>query len=236
MQSVGNMAALGDQTLMTAFDNLSLAVANDTLTAPALATSGASVTSGATVAYKLFGLWYSKAATVAAFTVGTASNIAIGYEQCFMYQFDLSGNALLIPGSPSFGPGTALWPERPIPTITSTTAASAAGTVTVPVASVGNFQVGQVVTVDVGLNAENVTLTAVTPISNSSSVASITGVFANAHPAGALIRQAFCPIGGVRIYNNSGSAFTAGTTTLGTAGLTVTYYNGYPFPLFQSAQ
>lgn len=46
---------------------------------------------------------------------------------------------------------------------------------------------------------------------------------------------AYAPVGYVRIYCGGASTFTGGTTALSATGLVVTYYNGYPLPLFASA-
>lgn len=245
MQAVGNMGGLADLTLMQNFDLQASWDGFDTYSSPGLATSTAAVSIANTVNYKIFGRWLSKTTASIAFTAGAASNIANGFEQCFLLQLDSAGNGLLIPGTPSLGAGTSLFPERPSPSIvTLASAVTATGAQTVSLGSSGyttpggvaQLVNGTVIAVDEGANAENVTLTAVSPISNSSSVPSIAGNFTALHPVGTIIKQGFCPIGAVRIYNNSGSLFTAATTALTTTGLTVTYYNGYPLPMFQSAQ
>lgn len=156
---------MGQQNLLNEHDFIANWLRNITLSNPGLvigSSSAAAVKIGNTTVYKSKGVFVSKATAEIAFTVNAASNIATGYEQCFMLTLDGSGNGLLIPGAPSLGAGTALLPEPPAD----------------------------------GLAA----------------------------------------IGSVRIYNNSGSAFTAGTTLLSAAGLTVTYTNGYPYPLSTVAQ
>lgn len=234
------MGGLADQTLMSNQDAGTFYQAFDVFTSGGLVigtSSTAAVKIANTVTYKNFGRFLSKTTAEIAFTATAANNIANGYEQCYLLQLDYAGNGLLIPGAPSLGAGTALFPERPIPSILQlVTPITATGTQTVTVNTTGQLVNGTVINVDEGLNAENVTLTAVTPLSASSPIASIAGNFTAVHPAGTIIKQGFTPIGAVRIYNNSGSVFTAGTTALSTSGLTVTYYNGYPFPLFQSYQ
>ena len=239
MLQVGSLGAIGVQTLMNALDNASIAASTDVFTSPGLVigtSSTAAVKIANTTTFKLLGQFYSKTTAEIAFTATAANNIANGYEQVFMLTLDYGGNGLLIPGSPSLGAGTALLPERPAPVLLTTTSAiTATGSQSVSVANVpslANLAVNSYVLVDNGANYEALQVTAIATALQSGGPA-ITINPSNNHPIGTLIKQVFAPIGYVRIYNNSGSAFTAGTTALSTSGLTVTYTNGYPFPLFQ---
>ncbi len=243
------MGALADQALATAQDLGAIAGASDVFTSAGLvigSSSAAAVKIANTVTYKILGDMFSKTTAEIAFTASAANNIAVGSEQVYMLQLDYAGNGLLIPGAPALAAGQALLPERPGATLMVTTAAIVANAAaqTVPISVFGdplfngsNLAVSSVVNVDKGLNAENVTVTAVVPPGNNSVPASISGIFADNHPVGTIIQQGFSPIGYVRIFNGSASTvFTAGTTLLSATGLTVTYTNGYRFPLFQAAQ
>jgi hypothetical protein len=240
MNQRGNMGALADQTLMDAIDNNSIAYMTDVFTSPGLvigSSSTAAVKIANTTTFKILGKFYSKTTAEIAFTAGAASNVANGSEQCFCLQLDIAGNGLLIPGVPSVGQGTADLPERPGITLVSTSAAivanAAAQTVLLnncpnnPFNGV-NCAVGSTVLVDFGGQQESVVVTAIVP------GVSISGIFANNHPAGTLIQQGFCPIGSVRVWNASGSVFTAGTTALSASGITTSYTSGFPFPTYQT--
>lgn len=138
---------------------------NHLLAAPGLvigSTSTAAVKIANTTKYVCGGVCCSKTTAEIAFTAGSASNIATGYETVFALQLNASGTGTLVPGTTALGSGNALYPENPA--------------------------------------------------------------------------NGYCVIGYVRVYNNTGSAFTAGTTGLDTSGLTVTYYDGQRFPLPATAQ
>jgi len=229
------MAALGDQTLMTALDNNSLAFMNDVIDTPGLAigTTTSAVKIANTVHYKIMGKFYSKSTADIAFTATAANNLTAGQEQVWALTLDNAGNGLLLPGGITTGAGTAPLPERPATAILAfTTAVVGSGTAqTVPVTNTNNLVANQSVTVGFGLNAETVTITAIDTVANT-----VTGVFTNNHFAGELLIWGLCPIGHVRIYCGGSSTFTAGTTALNAASLTTTYTNGFPIHLFQTAQ
>lgn len=236
MNATAIMGALGDKTLMTALDNVSIANSTDVFTSPGLVigtSSTAAVKIAATTVYKILGRMFSKTTAEIAFTATAANNIANLYEQMFLLQLDYAGNGLLIPGTPTSGPGTARYPERPTPSLLLTTQAIvlSASAQAVSVSNVTGLVVGTTVNVDNGSAAEAVAITAIDTVANT-----ISGVFTANHPLGTEIRQGFCPIGSVRIYCGGSSTFTAATTALSASGLVVTYENGYPSPLFQVAQ
>lgn len=165
MNAIDSLRFADMKPMAEMLDFISLQFRNMNLSLPGLAvgtTSAAAVKIANTLQYKAGGYGYSKSSAEIAFTAGAASNIATGYEQCFMLTLDKSGNGLLVPGAPSLGAGTALVPERPA--------------------------------------------------------------------------DGLCPIGMVRVFNNSGSAFTAGTTLLSAAGITATYSDDYLTPLTTGAQ
>ena len=116
MKPIIEMAALGTQHLMNAFDDHTYHL-NTVPTTSAGLVIGSSATTAVkianTCAYKIGGIQYSKSTVEIAFTVGNASNVANGYETVFALTLDSSGNGLLVPGATSLGAATALLPEWP---------------------------------------------------------------------------------------------------------------------------
>ena len=228
---------MANQALMTSQDERALAFMNDVIDTPGLvigSNAASAVKIANTVHYKNMGKFFAKTTAEIAFTATAPSNIANLQEQCFLLTLDNAGAGLLIPGLPTTGPGTALMPDRPATALLLTKAAIVAGAaVVVAVSNVNNLVAGQSITVDVGGQAETITLTS---IDNSHVLnPTITATFANNHPADTLIKWALTPIGSVRIYCGGASTFTAGTTLLTATGLVVTYENGSTYPLFQVA-
>lgn len=116
MDQLINHNAVSYQGLMNTLDQHALHANTAALTSPGLVigtSSTAAVKIANTTVFKIGGLFYSKAGAEIAFTATAPSNIATGYEQCFMLTLDSSGNGLLVPGAPSLGAGTSVIPNYP---------------------------------------------------------------------------------------------------------------------------